>query len=235
VKLKTSLSSSVAIIAFVLTIPTLAHAERCADGRFIDSSSQRGKPSSSSSTATPAEWQGTAAQSSSSSGSPPPTEPDDECIERNIYWMPGAFGTIFYPHAKGVGPFYGGGVQFAPYQWSHNNDHFGPSQGSTFIQAALLTSPDQRGTLALFEIGATASFERNSSRRFLIPYFGATAGGITQSELGTNAYAYPFAGIHLYWHHNFMLDADGGYHFPFSDIDRTRGPRAALSARFSLW
>ena len=149
--------------------------------------------------------------------------------------MPGAFGAFFSPRQPGVGPFYGGGVQFAPYQWSHNNDHFGPSQGSTFIQAALLTSPNSKGTLALFEVGATASFERNSSRRWLIPYFGATFGGLSQSELGTSAYAYPMGGVHFYWHHNLMIDGEGGYHFPFSDVDKVRGPRAALSVRFSLW
>jgi hypothetical protein len=159
---------------------------------------------------------------------------DDTCIERDIFFMPGAQAVFFEPSA-GLGPFYGAGFQLAPLQRSHNNDHFGPSQVSVLLQVSMLKSPRAEGTMALFELGATASLERNSSRRWLIPYFGATLGGLTQAQLGTSSYAYALGGLHLYWHHNLMLDAEGGYHFPFEDIDRARGPRAQLSARFSLW
>jgi hypothetical protein len=159
---------------------------------------------------------------------------DDTCIERDIFFMPGTQAVFFEPSA-GLGPFYGAGFQLAPLQRSHNNDRFGPSQVSVILQVSMLKSPRAEGTMALFELGATASLERNSSRRWLIPYFGATAGGLTQAQLGTSSYAYALGGLHLYWHHNLMLDAEGGYHFPFEDIDRARGPRAQLSARFSLW
>jgi hypothetical protein len=164
----------------------------------------------------------------------PATLEDDTCIERNIYFMPGVQAVYFEP-AAGLGPFFGAGVQLAPLQLSHNNDHFGPSQISMIAQVSLLKSQRVEGTMALFEVGATASLERNSSRRWLIPYFGATMGGLTQADLGTLSYAYAMGGVHLYWHHNLMLDAEGGYHFPFEDIDRQRGPRAQLSARFSMW
>jgi hypothetical protein len=156
-------------------------------------------------------------------------------MEREIFLMPGVFSTYFQPNASGVGPFYGGGVQLAPVQWSHNNDKFGPSQVSLLTQAAFLKSPRVSGTMSIFEGGATASLERNSSRRWMIPYFGAMFGAVNQSDLGTTGYAYPMLGVHFYYHHNLMIDGEGGYHFPFSDIDQMRGPRAALSARFSLW
>jgi hypothetical protein len=159
---------------------------------------------------------------------------DDTCIERDIFFMPGTQAVFFEPSA-GLGPFYGAGFQLAPLQRSHNNDRFGPSQVSVLLQVSMLKSPRVEGTMALFELGATASLERNSSRRWLIPYFGATLGGLTQAQLGTSSYAYALGGLHLYWHHNLMLDAEGGYHFPFEDIDRARGPRAQLSARCSLW
>jgi hypothetical protein len=142
---------------------------------------------------------------------------------------------VFFHPTAGIGPFYGAGVQLAPYQRSHNNDHFGPSQVATLAQVSLLKSPNVGGTMAMFELGATASLERNSSRRWLIPYFGATLGGLTQADLGTTTYAYALGGAHLYYHHNLMIDAEGGYHFPFQDIDHLKGPRAQLSARFSLW
>lgn len=187
-----------------LTVPGLARAERCSDGSDLQEPDRQEK------------------------------HPQDDCIERNIYMMPGVFGTFFAP--TGVsGPFYGAGVQIAPYQWSHNNDRFGPSQGGIFFNAAFLQSQKSNGTLALFEGGISASLERNSSRRYMIPYFGGAVGGLTQAELGTSGYVYPFAGVHLYWHRNLMVDAEGGYHFPFEDIDRVKGARANLTARFSLW
>jgi hypothetical protein len=192
---------------FVLASPGIAFAARCSDG----SPAPAARPSDAA-----------------------PPSLDDTCIERNIYLMPGAFTTFFQPSAR-LGPFVGGGVQISPYQWSHNNDRFGPSQGGLFFQAALLGSPSSPGAMALFEVGATASFERNASRRWLIPYFGGTAGTLAQSALGKSAYVYPFAGIHIYWHRDLMVDADAGYHFPFEDIDRARGPRGQLTARFSLW
>jgi hypothetical protein len=183
-----------------------------------------------------------AAPCNARSGAPPPqregdvaeTFQDDTCIERDIFFMPGTQAVFFEP-SGGLGPFYGAGFQLAPLQRSHNNDRFGPSQVSVLLQVSMLKSPRAEGTMALFELGATASLERNSSRRWLIPYFGATLGGLTQAQLGTSSYAYALGGLHLYWHHNLMLDAEGGYHFPFEDIDRARGPRAQLSARFSLW
>jgi hypothetical protein len=193
----------------ILAFPSLAHAERC--GRDPPSKRVPQDP--------PAE----------------PVEDDrDECLQRSVYFMPGAIGIVYNPNGA-AGPFYGGGVQIAPYQWNNNNDRFGPSQGSLYFTAAMLGSLRAPGTMALFEVGATASFERNASRRYLIPYFGGTLGGVTHPEIGTGTYAYPMGGIHLYWHHNIMVDAEGGYHFPFVDVDRGRGPRGQLTARFSLW
>jgi hypothetical protein len=198
--------------AAALCVPRLAHAARCSDGSATRSDG--------------GEQSETDLQRQRGTG--------DECIARDIYMMPGVSALYFQP-SGGPGPFYGAGVELAPFQWSHNNDRFGPSQGGVYIRAALLTSPHDAGALALFEAGWNTSLERNSSRRFLIPYFGGAVGGLSQSTLGTAAYAYPNGGVHLYYHHNLMLDAEGGYHFPFEKVDATRGPVAQLTARFSLW
>jgi hypothetical protein len=202
----------VALAAVAFGVPRSAHAARCDDGSVATSDGQQ-QPQKD-------------AQREHSA--------NDECVERDIYMMPGVSALYFQPRGA-VGPFYGAGVELAPFQWSHNNDRFGPSQGGVYIRTALLTSSQDAGSLALFEAGWNTSLERNSSRRFLIPYFGGAVGGMSQSTLGTAAYAYPNGGMHLYYHHNLMLDAEGGYHFPFERVDATRGPLAQLSARFSLW
>jgi hypothetical protein len=197
-----------AILAGVIVSPAIASAARCSDGSRAPASTQP-------------------------SDVPPPSL-DDTCIEQNIFLMPGAYASYFQPNAH-LGPFMGGGVQIAPFQWSHNNDHFGPSQGGVFFQAAFLDSPVTHGVMAMYEGGAMASLERNASRRWVIPYFGATMGGLTQSALGKSAFVYPFGGVHVFWHRDLMVDADAGYHFPFENVDQLRGPRAQLTARFSLW
>jgi hypothetical protein len=201
----------VAAVGACTAMPTAAWAQRCGDGGHDNSASAAASPDA-----------------------PAAREPSDVCIERDIFLMPGVQSVYFEPTA-GMGPFFGGGVELAPFQWSHNNDRFGPSQGSLLVGASLLQSSRVPGTMGLFDVGVTASLERNSSRRFLIPYYGATMGVLTQAQLPTTGYVYPLAGVHLYWHHNLMVDAEGGYHFPFQNIDTLRGPRAQLSARFSLW
>jgi len=206
------------VVVAVVAAPRAARAERCSDG----------------SQARVAATSTLASASSRALHREENDAVDDDCIPRIIYLMPGVTGAVFQP-AGNLGTFYGGGVQFAPFQWSHNNDNFGPSQGTMMLQASLLKSPRSPGTMAIFEMGATASFERNSSRRWLIPYFGGSVGAVSQSELGTSAFVYPLLGGHLYWHQNLMIDAQGGYHFPFEDVDRMRGPRAELSMRISLW
>ncbi len=157
------------------------------------------------------------------------------CDERDIFFMPGVTAVGFMPAANARDPYFGGAVQMTPFRWSHNNDRFGPSQGAVFVQASLLRSTESDATLSLFDLGYTLSLERNSSRRFLIPFFGGTVGGLSHESLGTSAYTYQFAGAHLYWHHNFVVSAEGGYHFPFEQVDVVRGPRAQFSAGFSMW
>jgi len=162
-------------------------------------------------------------------------DPREVCEVRDIYFMPGLSSVLFMPAATDREPFVGGGVQMTPFRWSHNNDHFGPSQGALFVQASLLRSLASERTLALYDAGYTLSFERNSSRRFVIPYFGGTLGALSHAELGHSAYTYQFAGAHLLWHENLIVSAEGGYQFPFSDVDVVRGPRAQFSAGFSMW
>lgn len=159
----------------------------------------------------------------------------DVCRPRDIFFMPGLSAVAYFPRGSSQDPFMGGGVQLTPLRWSHNNDHFGPSQGELFVQASILQSVASESTLSLFDVGYTLSFERNSSRNFLIPYFGGTLGGLAHRELGDSAYTYQFAGAHFVWHQNFVVSGEGGYQFPFSRVDVVRGPRAQLSAGFSMW
>jgi hypothetical protein len=162
-------------------------------------------------------------------------DPREVCRRRDILFMPGGHAIAFAPHAKGADPFVGGGVSIAPTIWSHNTEDFGPSQGSVYFAASLLRSESSPNSMALFEGGTTLSFERNSSRYFAIPYFGFAFGATLHEGLPDAGYVYTLGGLHLYWHENFMADLQGGYHFPFHEVDTLRGPRAQIVVRFSMW
>lgn len=157
------------------------------------------------------------------------------CVARDVQFMPGVQGVFFSPAAFSDTPFVGGGVQLVPYLWSHNNDNFGPSQGAVYFGASILSSRGSQYVMAIYEAGFALSLERNSSRNWLIPYFGTNLGGTSQKELPPAAFTYPFGGVHLYWHQNLVFDLEGGYHFPFADVDLLRGPRAQANLRFSMW
>jgi hypothetical protein len=165
----------------------------------------------------------------------PEDQQSEVCIARHIYFLPGVQGVVFAPAAAGGDPFMGGGVQLSPLHWSANNDNFGPSQGALFTQVSLLSSSQSESTLALWDVGVSLSLERNSSRRFAIPYFGATLGALSHETLPDSSYTYTFLGLHAYWHHHLVVNLEGGYHFPFTDVDLLRGPRAQLTVRFSMW
>jgi hypothetical protein len=129
----------------------------------------------------------------------------------------------------------GAGVHIAPFQWSHNDDDFGPGQGAVFVNASLLRSQSSEATMALWEGGTTLSFERNAGRRFLIPYFGATVGAVTHADLPDAGFTYPLVGVHAVYHPHVMVDVEGGYLLPFEELDTLRGPRGELVMRFSMW
>ncbi len=162
-------------------------------------------------------------------------DPREICKQRDILFMPGGHVVAFAPNAPGTDPFIGGGVSVAPTLWSHNTENFGPSQGSIYFSASLLRSGSSENSMALFEGGTTLSFERNSSRYFAIPYFGFAFGGALHEGLPDAGYVYTLGGLHVFWHENFMADLQGGYHFPFREVDMMRGPRVQAVIRFSMW
>ncbi len=90
-----------------------------------------------------------------------PCASDDKrevCAERDILFMPGVQTVIFAPAAYKNEPFVGGGVQIAPFHWSHNNDRFGPSQGGLYAEASMLQSQGSSSVMAIYDVGFALSF-----------------------------------------------------------------------------
>jgi hypothetical protein len=165
----------------------------------------------------------------------PKEDPADTLCEPVVSMlMPSAVGTAFFPSDAG-GPFYGGGVEIALLSWASNTDTFGPSHGRVRASFAYLDAPGSDRRMLLYRFGAVVSFEGNASRRFLIPYYGASFGALWETQLGNRAVADASLGLFLVHTRDFVLDVDGGYVFPLTAVDKLIGPRAQLTAAFALW
>lgn len=159
---------------------------------------------------------------------------DAGCKEYETYFMPGGQAALYKP--SGVAkPYIGGGFRLDVFRWSHHNDDFGPAEGSIFFQASLLQSPSSEHTLGIYEGGVTLSFERNPRRRYLIPYFGFSTGGMFADDLPKSGFVQPIAGLHLYSHPNVIADIQGGYMFPTDEVDKLHGFRSQATLRFHFW
>jgi hypothetical protein len=170
----------------------------------------------------------------SASAKCPKTDPaDDLCEPITSFLMPSVAGAAYFPHAAG-GPYFGGGVELALLSWTSNNDAFGPSQGRLRATFTYLAGPDNR-TVALYHFGGLVSFERNASRRFLIPYFSGAIGGLYQTELGAHGAIDASLGLFLVHTRSFVLDVEGGAELPFTAVEELIGGRMQLTAGFALW
>ncbi len=158
----------------------------------------------------------------------------DDCKEYEAFVSPGGTAQFFAPHGAKQ-PYFGGGFQIAAVQWAHDNNDYGPARGAVFFQASLLQSPVSEHVMGIYEGGMTLAFERNANRRFAIPYFGFTMGGITQTGERDAGFFQPVAGMHVFWNPNVVVDVSGGYVFPFVKVDDLRGFRAQASLRIHLW
>lgn len=151
-------------------------------------------------------------------------------------FVPSAQGLAYFPLGKGVGPWYGGGVEVVLFTWSNNADTFGPSQGKIRLDVGgLAPARDEQRAMVLYRGGAAVSFERNAGRSWLIPYFAADAGGLHARGAGGRAFADASLGLYVLYTRNVMVDAEGSFVFPLGAFDRFAGPKATLTASFSLW
>jgi hypothetical protein len=159
---------------------------------------------------------------------------DPVCDPYVAILMPTVVGEAYFPKDAG-GPYFGGGVEIDFVSWSSNNDGYGPSHGRFYASAALLGSSAESRRLVLYRLGGVVSFERNASRRFMIPHFGVALGGLWETQLATRALVDTSFGFYVVHTRRFVLDAEAGLVLPLSAADQLVGPRTQLTASFAFW
>lgn len=158
------------------------------------------------------------------------------CKPSSAVLLPSAAATVYVPGDGAMGPWYGGGVQLVLFTWSDNSDRFGPSQGKVFFDLSMLGSgAEGAGKMLMLRGGANVSFERNASRSWLIPFFGVGFGALQERTIERHAFGEGLLGVHALYTPSFIVDLEGGYVFPFSDVDLLAGFRTQLTVSFALW
>lgn len=180
-----------------------------------------------------------AAPSAAAASCPEPDRPDDPaCEPRAGMLRPGAAAHLFAPRDRDLGTFVGGGVVLGLLDWSTPRDTAGPGLGRVDLEALVLTQTGPSTapkTAWVWDLGATLSFEKNPSRRFLVPYYAVHLGGQQVAGLGHRMFVDGRLGLYLVHVGAFSLDASGGYLLPFTDAASRAGVRAALSATIGWW
>jgi hypothetical protein len=148
--------------------------------------------------------------------------------------MPSAEGVLFAPLGKGMGTWVGAGAELVLFTWSSNSDGFGPGQGKIRFDVAGLAS-NYGPAMVMYRGGAAVSFEGNAGRSFLIPYWGGAVGGFHESKLGGHGFVDAELGLYLLYVRGLIIDAEGGFTFPFTDFDALAGPKTQLTVSFSFW
>jgi hypothetical protein len=164
-----------------------------------------------------------------------PTRPDDEvCRPWSAVLLPTVFAAVYAPN-DASGPWYGGGIE-AVTAWSDNTPAFGPSHGKLRLGIGALTSQTMgAGTMVMYRGGAQVSFERNASRSWLIPYFGADVGGLWTSDTRQRGFVDGGLGLYVLHRRSAIIDLEVDGVLPFSDPSKLGGLRGQLAVSFALW
>ena len=166
--------------------------------------------------------------------------------EVNNFVMPGLEYALYVPNdvepmtgERGkLGVFQGVSIQFCIWCYVHRTDKRGPAIGKTYINFDLLASSEKTSS-ALFNatVGFNLSWEKNPSRRWLIPFFGSELGIWYQKATETLGIVIPYAGVHLWSSGNFNVSLRGGVLVPFSSyrLEQLWGLRAGLGFNLAFW
>jgi hypothetical protein len=153
------------------------------------------------------------------------------------FLLPGVYYGLYQPVDRATyGVLHGTTIELVVASWVHRNDNRGPSHGRVSLKVDLLSSTREGQPVAfMYAAGVDLSVERNPSRRFLIPFFGADLGGLTQRNMGHRFQVTPRAGVYLWTNRNLFVTLAGGYMLVPGEIETLRGWRANLGLNLTLW
>jgi len=152
------------------------------------------------------------------------------------FLQPGVGPVFYFPRNADVGSFAGGTYHVSLLSWIHRTSAPGPAYGRVYLGAEFLSNTEN-GVTPLFGymFGFDLSFERNPSRRVLIPTYGVEAGGMVHQQLGKPFQITPFGGLVLFANRTVAVSARGGYRCVPTRFAELSGAYAALIVDAHAW
>ena len=128
------------------------------------------------------------------------------------------------------------GARVELYQWKDNSPGFSPSHGAWYAELSLVDRAGPgRAHAWIYGAAGRLSFEGNASRRWLIPYYGAMVGAVSQAGQPRRLLARADLGVSL-WHSDALhLWAQAGYQRDASSSPRWRGATGQLGLTWAPW
>lgn len=153
------------------------------------------------------------------------------------YLIPGASYSTYTPANSDLyGSFNGFAIEYLIYGGINRNENKGPSHIKVYAKLDLLFSnKDTISEAFITSVGINLSFERNPTRKYMIPFFGIELSSLYQKNIGTIGAYTPTFGVWLYSDQNIMAYTSAGYLYPSDRLEELRGTRFAAGVNISFW
>ncbi len=158
--------------------------------------------------------------------------------EWDDYFMPGVGYKTYIPkNEKKLGIYHGVMTEFVIYARAKgiSSKTTGPARIKTYGNLSIMASDNSNAKDIFFaNLGLNLSFEGNTGRKFVIPYFGLEMGGLFQRDFSTYQFS-PVAGIQLVSTKTILWNIQGGYQYTTKKFDEYSGYTFSSTLNVLLW
>ncbi len=157
--------------------------------------------------------------------------------EWDDYFMPGVGYKIYAPKNSALGTYHGLMTEFVIYARAigKNSYKHGPARVKTYGNLSIMSSDNSEAKDIFYSnIGLNLSFEGNTDRKYLIPFFGLEVGGLFQRNFSTFQFT-PVAGVQLLSTKSVLWNIQGGYQYTNKRFDEYSGYMVGTTFNVLLW
>jgi hypothetical protein len=166
------------------------------------------------------------------------TQLEAQSTEWDDYFMPGVGYKAYLPkNVDSLGTYHGVMTEFIVYARAKGKDRYpsGPARVKTYGNLSIMASDKSTAKDIFFaNIGLNLSFEGNTERRYLLPYFGLELGGLFQRDFSTMHFS-PVTGIQLISTKTIIWNIQGGYQYTTRRFDEYSGYTFSTTFNLLLW
>jgi hypothetical protein len=157
--------------------------------------------------------------------------------EWDDYFMPGIGYKVYVPKSAALGTYHGLVTESIIYARAigKNSYKHGPSRVKIYGNLSIMASDNAEAKDIFFSnLGLNLSFEGNTDRNYLIPFFGVEAGGLFQRNFSTMHFT-PVTGIQLLSTKTILWNVQGGFQYTYKRFEEYSGYMVSSTLNVLLW